>query len=370
MDFSSLQTTPSRVRYCVAGLVIGVLLAVVAATSAQTGRVLAGFVVAIMGYTLGDKIDSLERGVRVDSLTKLPNRRYFAERFGEEVARASRHGEPLSLMLIDIDHFKHINDRFGHGAGDSALAAVAKALTRTCRASDVRARYGGDEFAVLLPTSGTAEANLLAQRLKAECQRALLHELVPYLTEAAADSHSLDCSVSIGVAGLGAGANRNPEALFEAADLALYEAKRGGRNRVAVSQAPAAAVPHVLVVDDDDDIRTELASLLDEAGYRVTTAINGEDALRHMRGAKAPQVVLLDLAMPIMDGWAFRAQQLEDPKLANVPVVVLSGLRDSRHDTDSLHAAAHLTKPFGSDQLLDALSHVGDGRWKDGVSKS
>ena len=152
-----------------------------------------------------------------DVLTGLPNRRRLLERAESEVARSERTGSPLCALMIDIDHFKAINDRYGHAAGDEILSALADRLTDELRQNDLVARHGGEEFAVLLPDTQRAEAVTTAEKL---CQAA--HEL-----------HTPDgtLAVSIGVAAYPDDATSATE-LLDAADRALYAAKRQGRDRV------------------------------------------------------------------------------------------------------------------------------------------
>src|SRR4029078_8568358 len=108
--------------------------------------------------------DQLELSSATDPLTDLPNRRYFSSRLRQELFRASRYGVPVTLLLLDLDGLKQINDHYGHSAGDRALCAVADCLKRTCRATDVPVRCGGDEFAVLVPETFAEDALDLAKR--------------------------------------------------------------------------------------------------------------------------------------------------------------------------------------------------------------
>lgn len=184
------------------------------------------------------RADELERRSALDGLTGVANRRQFDLMLGREWRRAQRSGLPLSLLMIDVDFFKHYNDRYGHLAGDRCLKAVAAALAGgTRRASDMVARYGGEEFAVLLPDTPADDALLLAETM---C--AAVRELgVPHAGSAALPV----VTVSIGVATvrpspvLATRRNALSAQLVDAADHALYRAKDGGRNRVEVAEAGA-----------------------------------------------------------------------------------------------------------------------------------
>ncbi len=169
-----------------------------------------------------------------DGLTGLFNRRVFTEELARAVKRQDRQGGSFALALLDIDHFKKLNDTFGHPAGDGALKEVAATLTSVLREGDVAARYGGEEFAVILPGSDEAGALNLAERLReAIPKRAHIHE-----------GTQLKVTASIGVA-VWPAAGATPEAILAAADRALYAAKGAGRNRVvaASSLAPPEVLP-------------------------------------------------------------------------------------------------------------------------------
>jgi two-component system cell cycle response regulator len=160
-----------------------------------------------------------------DPLTGLYNRRHLQERLWAEVAFARRHGTPLSLLLVDVDHFKQINDGHGHAAGDAVLRALAKDLTTLTREEDVLARYGGEEFALVARGIDKKATLLLAERIRSsvEAQRLPI------------EGGNLSCTVSIGVAYCDSGEEVSAQQMFEAADRALYACKDGGRNRVSLA---------------------------------------------------------------------------------------------------------------------------------------
>ncbi|MBW4935083.1 diguanylate cyclase [Marinobacter sp. F4206] len=160
-----------------------------------------------------------------DGLTQIPNRRQFDTRIREEWTRTGRQGQPLSLLLLDIDHFKSVNDRYGHLVGDDCLITVAAIFAHQIqRSGDLLARYGGEEFAVLLPATPEAGAEQVAERLRRAVETATVY---PGAQEAA-----ISLSVSVGVATMVARAEEKPDELIRRADEALYEAKGAGRNRV------------------------------------------------------------------------------------------------------------------------------------------
>ncbi|MDX1481113.1 MAG: DUF484 family protein [Woeseiaceae bacterium] len=165
-----------------------------------------------------------------DVLTGWYNRRYLQVRLTEELARARRHGNPLTCLMLDLDHFKDVNDHHGHAAGDVVLRELAQLIDGQIRATDVAARYGGEEFVILLPDTDRTSGGLLAERIRAAVANA------PFVIN---DKLTLSTTVSIGVAGARPGREDKDlktagDALIARADVALYQAKADGRNRVAI----------------------------------------------------------------------------------------------------------------------------------------
>jgi len=157
-----------------------------------------------------------------DGLTKIANRRSFEERLDEEAQRHGRYDQPLSLILLDLDHFKNVNDTHGHQAGDAVLRDMAALLSESLRGSDFPARYGGEEFAVILPHTSREQALLLAERIR-----------MRVASRSPGGEAGAELTVSAGVASLPPGARGTDLVLL--ADQALYLAKNGGRNRVVVA---------------------------------------------------------------------------------------------------------------------------------------
>jgi diguanylate cyclase (GGDEF)-like protein len=174
-------------------------------------------------------VAQLRETARTDALTTLLNRRGFDERFELELERARRTSTSVALLVADLDRFKTLNDRYGHAAGDAALASVGRTLVRGCRAIDTVARIGGEEFAMLLPATGAQGGLELAERLRADVGQA---------DDAGGDA----LTVSVGVVEF-PGHGTTAEELMRAADQAMYRAKALGRDRTVVCGSPEAIAP-------------------------------------------------------------------------------------------------------------------------------
>lgn len=174
--------------------------------------------------------ERMERMATTDGLTSLTNHRYFQELFDAMLARCERYGRKMSLILTDIDHFKSINDTYGHPVGDMVLKKVSKLLTGAARRTDVVARYGGEEFAVLMEETGTEGAVQTAERIRRAVEAETMRS----------ENGTFKCTISLGIATFPDDGNVKAR-IAECADQALYQAKRGGRNRhVVFKSAPPA----------------------------------------------------------------------------------------------------------------------------------
>jgi diguanylate cyclase (GGDEF)-like protein len=174
--------------------------------------------------------EQLERLATIDSMTGLYNRRHFLEQADAEWSRFQRYQRPLSMLMVDIDHFKQVNDRYGHAVGDEVIIAVAQACAGGKRQSDIVGRLGGEEFAVLLPETDPAQAAIVAERLRntIAAQVMMAHKV------------HFKVTVSIGIAAASLGMS-GIDVLMRAADQALYQAKDQGRNCVVQSSLPPEA---------------------------------------------------------------------------------------------------------------------------------
>lgn len=179
----------------------------------------------ILTYGLEEARRKAEQLAHIDELTGLKNRRAFFDQAQSQIALCEREGMPVSVLMIDADHFKQINDRYGHAVGDAVLRHLAALFLSQCRQSDLCGRLGGEEFAMLLPATSHDQAIALAERL---CQACAAQPVV-------AEEHAVACTISIGVASSGYVLSQ----LMSSADQALYQAKAAGRNRVMSAALPS-----------------------------------------------------------------------------------------------------------------------------------
>lgn len=244
---SRVVATSARHRFALAGFALAIAAGFAAPPLASftglpievalTLLLAVGF--ATLGWSVGRRVDALTHASLEDAMTRVGNRRHWEERLGEELERAVSSRMPLSVLLLDVDNLKKVNDQHGHALGDKALAIVGDVLLETCRSRDVPARFGGDEFAVLLPRTRAAEARVVAERIRT----ALAHRRA----QLGAPFDAL-LTVSIGISDLDAIREPRTDLLFESADQALYAAKEGGRDRIEV-KAPV-LISGVICLDE------------------------------------------------------------------------------------------------------------------------
>lgn len=176
---------------------------------------------ASVAFTRAVLYQRMERLATTDGLTGLNNHRHFQEILSKELERAKRYKHPLSLLLMDIDHFKSFNDTYGHPVGDLVLKEIALCIQKSIRINDIPARYGGEEFTVIIPETTQANAMIIAERVRATIEKHVIHSL----------EKQLRVTVSIGCATYPTQASSQQE-LIDLADKALYYSKEHGRNQV------------------------------------------------------------------------------------------------------------------------------------------
>lgn len=348
---------------------------------------------AVAQAKLEEANDQLARLATTDELTGLLNRRAAMARLAEQWNFTGRYGEPLSCIVADIDHFKKVNDTYGHDVGDLVLKETARRLRDAARVGESVCRIGGEEFLILCPKATEANAAVAAERFRADVVNQ------PIVTR----DGRLVVSISVGVA------QRNrltatTDELLRLADDALYAAKRSGRNRVCVASslqqagatpavsgdtcigaAPAAlhvdgAAPpaaarldagrdtsdltmevdapgerpaRILVVDDDPAARAWCRRMLERASYEVFDAVDGLDALTQV-ALRAPDVIVLDVDMPHMNGLECAARLKADRTAQNIPVIMVSASSGDAEVLAGLEAGAeeYLTKPLSQAEFV------------------
>jgi len=296
-----------------------------------------------LDHSLEERIAEARR----DPLTGLSNRRAFDERLDSSL----REGGSTSLVLLDLDDFKHVNDTRGHDAGDEVLRQVGLALLREVRANEEVFRIGGEEFAVVVE-GDSAAAFRVAARMRAALVRQRRGQPLPTLSAGIASAP---------------GDGRAPADLFRAADAALYAAKWAGKNRVLVygGRMPVAERGHIriLVVDDDEGLRALLRATFEGAEVEVSEARDVDGASRSMAHSR-PDVIVLDVAMPGIDGLTFCRSLKAQSSTRDIGVVLLTGSiqGDGERQAREAGADAFLRKPFSPLDLLSVVEAVAEGR--------
>ena len=289
------------------------------------------------------------REFRRDALTGLPNRAAFHEAFQRARYVAAVAGEPLSVALIDIDHFQVVNDACGRAIGDQILRRVADVIARSLRLPDIVTRWGGEEFAVLFPKTEPAEA-----------ARGLNRALEALRNESfeVGDGRTLQVTFSAGVASVAEGMGVE-EALGEA-DRHLYLAKQGGLDRV-VSPEDRVEAPRrrILLAEDDEMIRVVIQRLLEREGFEVTTCADGSAALASAY-ENSYSMILSDILMPQLDGFELLQRLRNLPETERTPVVMLTSLGKDQdvHRGFELGADDYIVKPFSSSELLSRVRRL------------
>ena len=341
-------------------------------------KLLIAIVIVYLGVSIGigGLAEVLRRERRVaedlalgDRLTGLPNRRHADLALEREFAAAERGGE-FAVVLFDLDHFKSVNDRWGHAVGDRTLKAFAKVLLKHTRKENVCARFGGEEFIVILRGVSADGAVTFAQRVVDQMRD----------TKLAWGRQTVSAGVAVYEKGMG-----SYEFLVGAADRALYQSKSGGRNMVSIATpqdkkptGPSRRVsggarvaarvreawhpaPKVYLIDDDASVRSVLKRMLAKAGYDMWDTDDPMEAIRHFAESspsERPGVILTDVIMPQMSGMRMIDQIAQiDP---NIRVVYMSGYVRSKVDWEGTTGSvvAFLEKPIEREKLLATIDGV------------
>ena len=277
-------------------------------------------------------LDQLRYQVGLDSMTQLYNHKRIIEILHYEISRAARYKTPLSIIMADVDHFKSINDFFGHQAGDHALKCVSAQLKKLLRDSDHIARYGGEEFAIILPMTPLKDTLLTAERLR----KSIETQKIIY------DERAISVTMSFGIASWEINREIDVEGFIKMADEALYDAKNAGRNKCCtykdqdLNQAPALTV---LVIDDEEVVLVTVTKMLERLGYAVLAAKSGREVreLLH-RNTNKIDMVIMDMVMPDMN-----------------PDQVLNGIRDLHPGTKVVLSSGYSLNNDGDKSLINRV---------------
>ncbi|MGH1372831.1 MAG: response regulator [Cellvibrionaceae bacterium] len=291
--------------------------------------------------------EELERLSQRDGLTQLYNRRTFGEIAKQQWALAKRAQTPISVLMLDIDHFKLFNDHYGHPVGDTCLKQVASALQRALqRPEDVLARYGGEEFIVLLPNTDISGAKQVGENIL----RAVFELQIPH------DKSSTEkvVTTSIGVATCTHTTGRTLDDVIEQADTMLYRSKEGGRNKVSAQETDTQKT--ILVADDDSDTLNLLAIQLHNH-CNIVTADNGSDCIALAKSV-APDLLLLDIHMPDIDGLEVCRQLRQNAATATLPIILISAEDRAQQVKLGKQVGANdcLEKPLDEAKMLSKIN--------------
>lgn len=289
----------------------------------------------------------------LDPLTGVYNRRYFDNQLSVEMERVRRNGGTLSLAFIDVDHFKRVNDTYGHHVGDLVLQGLTHMLTSKIRSTDLLARFGGEEFVILFPGTTGEEAAAVVEDMLMRIREAPVASL---------EGESYSITFSAGVAQWTT--EWSTDQWIRLADEAMYRAKQQGRNQAVLSDGYepdlAESAEHqekvrrkcVLLADDDKLIRSMLVSRLRNLPVDIIEVADGETALEVL-GTREVDLCILDGIMPKMDGFSVLEKMKQQPQLEKIKVLMLSG---RKHEEDvvrglMLGADDYMAKPFSLVEL-------------------
>lgn len=296
-----------------------------------------------------------------DALTGVANRRKFTQVLEHFFSLADRQGQPLCLAILDLDHFKRVNDRYGHAAGDEVLHRLGEVLRRAFRGEDVVARWGGEEFLVgMYGMSRDDGVQRTADALEAWRQEEF---------DGPADVR-FSITFSAGVAEYPADGG-DLQALYRAADQALYQAKEAGRDRVLPvgwrpEQGPAERRADVVVVDDDEPLAALLLYALETRGYRTRWLKDGEEAATLLAGPNPSlraQVLLLDVDLPGLNGLSVLRRLAQDGVARHTRVIMLTVRSAEAEVVAALELGAfdHIAKPFSLPVLMQRVRRALQG---------
>ncbi|RMF10234.1 MAG: response regulator [Candidatus Neomarinimicrobiota bacterium] len=298
-----------------------------------------------------DQAQKIKSELRIDALTELPNRAALQEEFLRYKAQSQRHETPLSLAMLDLDHFKQVNDTYGHLIGDQVLQYFSRHLVRSLRKSDFVARWGGEEFVALLhnstPEGGQGALEKLARRLKEK----------PFQSTGDA-AVTIPITFSAGITEVTATKSIN-DAISDADEL-LYLGKHSGRDQILTRKSDIKERPRSILVAEDDELTADfILHRLKKSGYEITHYANGAEALKSAQ-SNTFDLIILDVKMPGMDGFEVLRNLRKDSRNNSVPIIMLTSMGRENDIVKGLDWGAndYMLKPFSATELLARIHRL------------
>ncbi|MCH8327321.1 MAG: diguanylate cyclase, partial [Candidatus Marinimicrobia bacterium] len=286
---------------------------------------------------------------RTDPLTQLPNRAALHEAFQRTQSTAVRSRESMALAILDIDHFKAVNDTHGHARGDEVLRRLSQLLVETARQTDMVARWGGEEFVILYPkASQSGAAQALEKSLEA-------FRLEVFSNDA---NETFNVTFSAGVVEVEESVSLE-EAVAEA-DHLLYLAKESGRNQVLTDQSEIVpVVKKVLLAEDDEMVASVVKHRLERDGFEIIHFVNGAEALMAATDLEV-KLAILDIKMPGMDGFELLENLRKMPAYQKIPIVMLTSMGSEEDIVRGFKLGAddYIMKPFSPVELLARIRRL------------
>jgi two-component system, cell cycle response regulator len=298
----------------------------------------------------------IEELILIDELTHVYNRKYLAQAYDQVKSIWNRRKEPSSIAVLDIDHFKKVNDQYGHLVGDKVLVEFASLLKKNTRVQDVVVRYGGEEFVIICPNTSVQDAYTFLDRCRQEFSELIFQ-----------DSEPFTCTFSAGISEI-TDPSKPMDEWLRIADQALYEAKENGRNRVEID-SKSTDIQHnktikVAIVDDDPIIRTVMRDIVSKlpavqnVQYEIKSFKDGAAFLEADWHRESQCLVILDGVMPKMDGLEVLERLRKQEDSDRYKVLMLTSRSSEKDISRSLQLGAddYMTKPF---KLLELEARLG-----------
>jgi diguanylate cyclase (GGDEF)-like protein len=291
----------------------------------------------------------LEKLSQIDGLTQLYNHRTFISLSQDQWSLATRNRQPLSLVMLDIDHFKLFNDFYGHPVGDTCLKKIAKALSDCVqRPTDIIARYGGEEFIILLPNTDLAGAEKVGKKIK----KAIYDLNIEHKMSTTSERVSASIGISVNLSTTG----RRLNDVIKHADVLMYTAKNSGRNKVTTEVHQPS---NTVLVSDDDLYILKVLEVQLGSHCRVLTSVNGQECVDIAREEK-PDLIIMDIHMPVMDGIEACKVLKADRQTSSIPIILLSSFKahqDKHAVIKESGANSFIEKPIDNIRLLSKVNH-------------